>query len=210
MYFKWYSEGKWRPAYRGATLTILLQEGGKEIEILSPKQASIILRAWISTYGSSKEQTRQLHQITVSWANKVISGHIKKQDAWYYFQSTVKTSLKFPLIATYVNDKQYHNIESPALFSGLQASGLPSNMQRSVVAGPLASLGLNNSKIYRTQGLKDIMALMNFGETDSITGKQLRASLESTILEVGFSGPIFTNNYTSLSKYITNTFISNT
>ena len=83
-------------------------------------------------------------------------------------------------------------------------------MQINIVSGPLLSPGLNNSTIYRTQDLKNIMALMNFGETDSITGKQLRASLESTILEVGFSGPIFTNNYTSLSKYITNTFISNT
>ena len=106
-----------------------------------------------------------------------------------------------------MNDKQCHHIGSPALCFALKASGLPSNMQRYIVAGPLSSLGLNNRKIYGTQVLKHIMALMNFGKTDSITEKQLRASLESTNMEVGFSGTLFMNNYTSLSNCITNTWI---
>ena len=88
-------------------------------------------------------------------------------------------------------------------------SGLPSNMQRYIVSGPLVSLGLNNRKIYGTQGLKHIMAIMNFGKNDSITEKKLRASLESTRLEVGFSGPLFTNNYTSISNCCTNTWNPN-
>ena len=58
-------------------------------------------------------------------------------------------------------------------------------MQINIVSGPLLSPGLNNSTIYRTQDLKNIMALMNFGETDSITGKPLISLLESTKLEVG-------------------------
>ena len=37
-----------------------------------------------------KKHTRRLHQITSSWADKVRSVHTKKQDTWYYFQSTVK------------------------------------------------------------------------------------------------------------------------
>ena len=118
-----------------------------------------------------------MHQITASWDDKFRSGHIKKQDAWYYSQRTVKTSLGFQLIATSVNEKQCHHIESPALFPALQESGIPSNIQRGIFAGPLASVGLNNREIYRAQGLKHIMALMNFGKTDSITGKKLRASL---------------------------------
>ena len=51
---------------------------------------------------------------------------------------------------------------------------------------------------------------MNFGKTDSITGKKLRPSLESTKLEVRCLEPLFTNNYTSLSNCCTNNFISNT
>ena len=54
------------------------------------------------------------------------------------------------------------------------------------------------------------MSLMNLGKTDSITGKHLRASLEITKLEVGCSGPLFTNKYLSISNYIINTCISNT
>ena len=109
-----------------------------------------------------------------------------------------------------MNDKQFYHIESPALCSALQAWWIPSNMQRDIVSGPLSSLGLNNRTIFGTQGLKHIMAIMNFDKTDSVTGKQLRASLESTKLEVGWSGPLFTNNYPSLSNCITDNWISNT
>ena len=55
-------------------------------------------------------------------------------------------------------------------------------MKRDIVSGTLESSVLNNSTIYGTQGLKHIMALMNFGKTDSINGKQLTDSLESTKL----------------------------
>ena len=109
-----------------------------------------------------------------------------------------------------MNDKQCHHIESPALFSSLQESVIPYKIQSYIVLGPLASLVINNRKIYVTQCLKHIMALMKFGKTDSITGKQLRASLESTKMEVGFSFPLFINNYPSLSYCITDTWISNT
>ena len=109
-----------------------------------------------------------------------------------------------------MNDKQLHHIQPTEICSTLQESGIPSNIQRDIVAGPLASLRLNNRKIYGNQGLKQIMALLNFGKTDSITGKQLRASPESTKLEVGCSGPLFINSYPSLSNCITDTWISNT
>ena len=38
--------------------------------------------------------------ITTSWYNRVRTGHIRKVDAWYYFQSTFKMSLEYPLVET--------------------------------------------------------------------------------------------------------------
>ena len=55
----------------------------------------------------------------------------------------------------------------------------------SIFAGLLLSLGIKNRTIYGTQGLKHIMDLMQLGKTDSITGNQLRASIEITKMEVG-------------------------
>ena len=103
--------------------------------------------------------------------------------------------LELPLIANSMNEKQWQYIESPELCSSLKATGVHSDTQMDIVAGLLSSLVLNNGTLYGTQGLKHIMALKNFGKTDSITGKDLRASLESTKPEVGFSGPLFTNKY---------------
>ena len=79
MDFKWHPEGKWRLPDREAKLTPQSQDGGKEIEMLSPKQPYRILGVWISLYGSSKEQAIQLHQIKAPWSDKLRSGHIKKQ-----------------------------------------------------------------------------------------------------------------------------------
>ena len=70
-------------------------------------------------------------------------------------------------------------------------------MQMYIVAVPLASLGINNRKIYGTQGQKQIMALISFCKMDQ--------SLENNLC----SGPLFTNNYTSLSNCCTDTCISN-
>ena len=54
MDFKWHLEGKWQLSDREAKLTPQSQDGGKEIEILSPKQSYRILGVWISKDGSSK------------------------------------------------------------------------------------------------------------------------------------------------------------
>ena len=145
-----------------------------------------------------------MNQIKPSWSDIVRSGHIKKQNAWYYFQSTVKKLLEFSLISTSNNDKQCHHIESPAFFYAIQSSGISSNMQRDIVGQPLVYLVPNNRTIYGTQGLKNIMAVLNFDKNDSISVKELSASLESTKLEVGYSVPLFTNNYPILSNHITN------
>ena len=93
-----------------------------------------------------------------------------------------------------MNEKQCYHIKSPALCLPLKVSGLPSNTQRDIVAGPLASLGISNRIIYGTQGIKQIMALINFGKTNSITGKQFRDSLEITNMELGCSGPLLIKN----------------
>ena len=53
------------------------------------------------------------------------------------------------------------------------------------------------------------MAVLNFDKNDSISVKELSASLESTKLEVRYSGPLLKKNYTSISNCIADTLISN-
>ena len=59
---------------------------------LPPLQASRIPGAWIPPSISYHEQTRHPLQTTTSCADRVISGHIRKSYARFYFQTTVKKS----------------------------------------------------------------------------------------------------------------------
>ena len=69
---------------------------------------------------------------------------------------------------------------------------------------------MNNRSLYIPQGRKNIYTLMNFGKSNYITGHHLRDSVETHKLEIGCGGPIFTNNFPALSKYIPPSCINHT
>ena len=87
--FKWDSTGQCRLAENQADLFLDTPEGPQKIERLPPYQSSRILGVWISPNGSSNEQTKQLKEVNTAWAYRVRSGHTRKANTWFYFQSTV-------------------------------------------------------------------------------------------------------------------------
>ena len=114
-------DGGLTPETNDDHLYLEIQEVYQQIEILPPSQASRILGVRISPDGSSHEQTRPLRQTTTSWVDCVRLGHIRKCNTWLYFQTTVKKSIEYPLVATTTKSSQYHFVESPALCTVLQA-----------------------------------------------------------------------------------------
>ena len=148
--------------------------------------------------------------ITIAWDNRVRSGHIRKANDWYYYQSTVKKLLEYFLITTTMSQSQYHSVESPALCSAIQDSGLPKNLQRDIVAALLSLLGLNNGTFYGTQGKNHIHALMDHGSSNNTTGHHFRDLIKSHKLETGCSGNLFSNNLPNLSFCIPPSWISHT
>ena len=146
-----------------------------------------------------KRKKNKLRHFTMTWADKVISGHIMRQDAWFYFQKILES----PIIATSMSSKKCHFTESPALCMDLHDSGLPYNIQRDIVSGPHSFLDLNNNgSIYVTQGRHHITALMKFEKSECITVKQLISSIESTNLEIRCRGPLFANKYPHIKKIV--------
>ena len=72
----------------------------QKIERLPSYQASRILGVWIDPNGSSNKQTMQLGSMTKEWDNRVRSEHIRKTNTWYYYHSTIKKLLEYPLVTT--------------------------------------------------------------------------------------------------------------
>lgn len=195
---------------REATLTVETAEGRKELECLPISQPSRILGVWMAPDGNSKEQVRQLRKVTEEWADRVRSGHIMKADAWHYYQTTVKKSLEYPLVATTLSMKQCRYIEAPASTQAPKSSGLLSNTSKPVLQGNADHLGLGDGSLYGTQGRKHVCALVNHGKSNSITGHHIRDLIEGHKLEIGCGGSLFANNYPLLARCLTPTWITNT
>ena len=152
--------GKWRLSEHSPDLTIKYWDIRIPIQWLSPSQDSRILWVWVAPNGSSQEHTAQLRKITTSWANRFRSSHTRRENAWHYFQTTIKKSINHPLMVITMSKSQRSQVESPALSTALQASGLPLNFQIDTLAGPSYQLGFNHVKFYYTQGSKHICALI--------------------------------------------------
>eukprot|EP00957_Ditylum_brightwellii_P021170 1596203-Ditylum_brightwellii.AAC.1 len=41
--------------------------------------------------GNSNKQVEELREITEKWADRVRSSHIRKEDAWHYYSTTITT-----------------------------------------------------------------------------------------------------------------------
>ena len=185
-------------------------EGPQKIERISSSKDSIILGVYISLDGSSNKQKMQLREITTAWAKIVRSVHNRKDDACYYYQSTVLKSLEYPLVATIMLQSQYHSVESLDLCSALQSSGLPRNLQRYIGDDPISLLGLSNGTLYGTQGKNHIQDLMDHGYSNNTTGHNLRDLIKAHTLEELCSRNIFSNNLPYLSVCISPSCISHT
>lgn len=208
--FKFDKSGRLHYVDNEARLTVSTRHGRQEIERLPTSAASRILGVHLAPDGNQRDQVLAMRRKTETWADRVRSGHIQRQDAWHYLQTTIKRSLLYPLLATTLTEKDCVHIEAPALEAALQACGMPSNMPREVVYGPERYLGLNHGSIYHTQGAKHIQALMDFGETATITGHQIRALIEGHKVELGVGGTLFENDWSRFHCCVTSTWVSDT
>eukprot|EP00957_Ditylum_brightwellii_P011042 837156-Ditylum_brightwellii.AAC.1 len=164
-------------------------KGRLPIHHLAPSEASCILGAWLAPDGNNKTQVAEFKKVVANWMVRVWSGHIRKEDAWYYYQTTWSKSLEYPLLATTLTEKEYRSIEAPALKTALQCSGTASNLPQRVLFEPSKYMGLDRKRLFFTLGLKHFHALLDHGNSDSVTGRQMQACIERHKMEVGTGRP---------------------
>eukprot|EP00957_Ditylum_brightwellii_P129202 9854405-Ditylum_brightwellii.AAC.1 len=83
--FQWDKQGKWSLVDNDAQLMINTNKGKLPIHCLAPFEASCILGVWLAPYGNNKTQVAKLRKVIANWMNRLQSGHIHKEDAWYYY-----------------------------------------------------------------------------------------------------------------------------
>ena len=89
----------------------------------------------------------------------------------------------------------------------LNSSRISTSLPSSTLYGPKAEGGLELNHLYLTQGLMHIEKFYRFLNTNTITGKLIRVSLETAILEVGIGRNLFTLNYKSFHMLLSDCWI---
>eukprot|EP00957_Ditylum_brightwellii_P008225 622080-Ditylum_brightwellii.AAC.1 len=125
---------------------------------------------------------------------------------WYYYQSTIRKTIEYPLLASTLSEKECIIVEAPAIKVALNMAGMPSNFPRAVISGPLEDLGLDSPTLYGTNGIKKVRTIMDHGDAETITGQHMRAELESHKLEFGCGTSSFTNNFRIFKECVTKTW----
>ena len=109
-------------------------------------------------------------------------------------------SLEYPLPAltlTFEECNKIMKIVKQGLLNSLRVSvSIPS----ASLYGPKSEGGLQLNHLYHTQGLMQIEKLYKFLDTDTVTGKLIRVSLESSIIELGIGRNIFALEYSKKIK----------
>ena len=119
-------------------------------------------------------------------------------------------SLKWPLTATTLTEKQATRIIQPIVTSGLKASGTPTCMDRCIIYSPVHLMGLAVRNLYISQGIAHVHHLLDNGHKEMITGQLIRATYEQLVVETGLPGDIFAWKYASWDKMVTKSWIQHT
>ena len=145
--------------------------------------------------GIQDDEKNYLIQKAKKWADAVRTGHLRKKDAWYCLNSSIMKSLEYPLMATTFSKQDCDDIMKPILNAALATSGVQRLLPRNLVHGNLRSQGLGVADLYHTQLIAHLHTILRHANHPTITGKHLRDSSESLILELGSAKPFWELDY---------------
>ena len=119
-------------------------------------------------------------------------------------------SLKYPLLALTLNEKECKKIVAPVLKVGLPMSEVNRHFPHALVYAPTNKQGLGLTNLYDFQGASHVECIQNHSLSKTITGDLIKTSLEYLTLEVGISGGILMKPYSVYGVYATNTWLTHT
>ena len=99
---------------------------------------------------------------------------------------------------------------TPALMAALPAARIQKRFPRELVYGPLAAQGLGLPFLFTTQTIEHCVTCLRHGTQDTPTGRLLRASLGTIVLEIGSSLSFWELDYKKWSPLMTDSWIKAT
>ena len=118
------------------------------------------------------------------WFNRVIYIHTRKGEEWFYYNSTLKRTLYYPLVAFTLSFNKHITIEAPYNSVTIQLLGLISNFSRDIISGPKDALSIGTYSLYGLKSTKHIIFLVDFVVTKNITVNQTRDVIQKQKLDI--------------------------
>jgi hypothetical protein len=162
---------------------------------LEMNEAQETLGVFIAMNGNQKAQTHELWEKATLWADKVRSGRFSHAEAWFSLQFCVMKSLEYPLMATSLSKAQCDKIMQPIRAAALPSLGINRHLPLEVVHGPQLFQGVGIPNLWTVQGILKLWLALQHGDAPTITGHQLRASMELHTLELGLPGQLLKQDY---------------
>jgi hypothetical protein len=173
-----------------------------------PQVATETLGVWQAMDGNNKEQVAQLRKKTENFAECMRTGYLSRNDAWYAINTTIMKTLEYPMTATTISEKDWEDIMVPLLAAGLPRAGIASKFPRDVLFGPTTAQGFGVMHPWYHQQLLHIIALLEHTQQQTMTGQLLSTSYEQLRLEMGTSGYMTDNKYSTMKDLVTKTWIT--
>ena len=123
--------------------------------------------------------------------------------------------MRYPLLATCLEEKDCDRVMAPALTSAMGSMKLARSFPKAVLHGPRELQGLAVPHLYTVQGLQHLAALTKYPKAGgrhgcADPGKLMRCSIEHLKLELGVNGSVMSNPYDPWKTTVTPCWMSHT
>ena len=179
-----------------------------QIEQIEPTTARRTLGVWQAASGQEDTQTKVLKDKISDWGAKTKG--MTRSEATTASISTIGRTVRYPLGATAMNQKQCTEVDSTWKKHVLGKMGVVRTAPKQIVYSPIqfGGIGLHETEV--DQMIDHVKMLLNHGHAQTITGKLIRNTLQQLVIELGMKGNPFSQDLTKI-KYLTeNTWIENT
>ena len=153
------------------------------------------LGIYLAVNGKNYDKVEYMHKKATAWATSIRAGGVHQNESWKYLNSKIPQTIKHPLLAMTLNEKECKHIMQTIVKFGLTKARISSTLHTEVIYGTRyhGSIGIFGSIVI--QGAGGISFIIKHCCNPTPSSPLLRADLSTLKLEAGRGGHILENNY---------------
>ena len=172
--------------------------GGRENLVQKDiKEANLGLGVWQAPNGQEDTQTKMMLEKIKEWNSNVKTYVTNKFEGRSMINLTIGKKIRYPLAATALSQEQCDKVTKSLTWTALGKAGIVRTASQVIVNSPTTYGGFGiRTNVYEMQFIDHLKMILRHGHRQTVTGKLIRVSAETTSIEAGVIGdPFELNNY---------------